>query len=84
MSSFATSSVNFATIKDPRKEQRQQKQENPIFRFICNANAVNNIEEHYEKELEKIKNSIYRIEESNRDGNENPEKQLSLLGQAVE
>lgn len=80
MASMASteSSVNFATIQDPRKQQQQQKQENPIFRFICNANAVNNIEEHYEKELKKMRNSIYRIEESNQDGNENPEKQLTL------
>ncbi len=75
MASMA-SSIKFAAI-NPREDEQRRKEGNPIFRFICNANAVNNIEEHYEQELKKMSNSIYRIEESNQDGNENPEKLLT-------
>ena len=80
MASMA-SSIKFAAI-NPREEERRRKQENPIYRFICNPNShevkLDNIKEYYDEELEKIAKGIYRIEESNQHGNENPEIQLTL------
>ena len=52
MASIA-SSVN-ATIEDPRQ---QQKQTNPLFRFICNTDndKVGKINQHYDNEIKNHK-----------------------------
>jgi len=74
MASIA-SSVN-ATIEDPRQ---QQKQTNPLFRFICNTDndKVGKINQHYDNEIKKIRDKIYDVEERFSLGNENPEAKMT-------
>jgi len=81
MSSFATSSVDFKAIQDPRQAEQQRKQENPLQRFICNPKVVeekiDELNKHFDEKIQKIRDKIYDVEERFSLGNENPEAKMT-------